>query len=255
MSAPDVEISVFADAEAASRAAALEFAALAGEAVRLRGRFSAALSGGAAPRRLFDCLASSPPGGGGRQEVAWGRVDLFWSDERDVAPGDEASNFRLAHQALVAHVPIPSERVHRVEAELGAVEAARRYEATITRVLGGTAESPPRFDLIYLGLGDDAHTASLFPGSPALRETDRLVAAPWVEHLQVYRVTFTPALINAARHVTVLVFGAGKADAVARVLEEDGPADLAPARIVRPLNGRVHWLLDRAAARRIGAGR
>jgi 6-phosphogluconolactonase len=245
------EVAVFGDAESASRAAAAEFVELAREAIGRRARFAVALSGGGAPRRLFELLALPRADGGVRDEVAWARVDLFWSDERHVPPDHEASNFRMADETLVSKVPVPRDRVHRIEAELEAEEAARRYESSITRALGGSAGSPPRFDLVYLGLGDDAHTASLFPGSAALHASDRLVAAPWVEHLQAHRVTFTPALVNAARHVTFLVFGEEKAAAVARVLEEEGPPDVAPARIVRPMDGRLRWVLDRAAARRL----
>jgi 6-phosphogluconolactonase len=254
---PPAEVSVFPDAQAASRAAAREFAERARDAVRARGRFAVALSGGGAPAGLFERLAARGPDDGVRDEIEWARVDLFWSDEREVAPDHRDSNFRVANEAFVSRVPIPAARVHRVEAELGAGEAARRYAATLLRVLGGALAAPPRLDLIYLGLGEDAHTASLFPGSPALHAEDRLVAAPRVEHLRAARVTFTPLLLNAAREVAFLVFGAAKAEAVARVLDEDGPADLAPARLVRPADGRVRWFLDRDAAgrlRRRGSG-
>lgn len=241
----DAEIVVVPDAEALAREAAQRFADLAREAAGSRGRFSVALSGGSTPGRLFRLLAEEPY----QVQIPWEQVHLFWGDERCVPPDDPGSNFRLAEEALIAHVPIPSENVNRVRGELEPAAAAWTYERELQDFFCGPRS---RFDLVLLGLGKDGHTASLFPGSPLLDERERL-AAPTTASYQdrpAQRVTLTLSAINTARQVLFLVAGGAKAEVVQAVIE--GPAGRYPAQRIQPTAGQLAWLLDAAAASRLG---
>jgi 6-phosphogluconolactonase len=241
----DAEIVIVPDAEALAREAARRFADLAREAAGSRGRFSVALSGGSTPRKLFRLLAEEPY----RAQVPWKQVHLFWGDERCVAPDDSGSNYRLAEEALIAHVPIPPENVHRIRGEVEADMAAQAYENRLQDFFCGPR---PRFDLVLLGLGEDGHTASLFPGSPLLDEKERLAAAATVSYQDrpAQRVTLMLPAINTARQVLFLVAGYAKAEVVQAVIE--GPAGRYPAQRIRPTAGHLTWLLDTEAASRLG---
>ncbi len=240
------EVVVVDSPEAVARAAAGRAVACARAAVAARGRFSVALSGGSTPRALFRLLAEAPL----RSEIAWARLDVFWGDERCVPPTHPDSNYRMAKEALLDHVPIPPDRIHRIAADTDDhAAAAMTYEAELARVLGGTpGGTPPVFDLLLLGMGADGHTASLFPGTPALAEHRRWVVANRVEKLGADRITLTWPILNRAADVLFLVAGADKAAALREVLE--GPRDVArlPSQGIRPEAGRLVWLLDRAAA-------
>jgi 6-phosphogluconolactonase len=248
MSARGPVIRRFPDLDALSRAAAVELAALARAAVAERGAFHVALSGGSTPKRLFQLLAAR-----GRDALPWDRVDLWWGDERAVPPDHADSNFGMAREALIEPLRLDAARVHRIAGELDPDAAARSY----ARALLETAGAPPVLDLVLLGLGPDGHTASLFPGSPALGETDRWVVANPVTSPLVggaaTRITLTAPAINAARRVRFLVAGADKAAALAAVL--DGPRDPAryPAQLIAPAGGDLAWLVDDAAAALRGA--
>jgi 6-phosphogluconolactonase len=233
-------IEIVADPEALARAAAHEVVAAAVASIAERDRFTVALAGGSTPRSAYRLLATPPYS----NHVAWGKVHLFWSDERAVPPTDPASNYGMARDALVAHVPIPPAQIHRIEGELSPETAATRYEAVLRRELGPS----PELDLVLLGLGEDGHTASIFPGQPVVRETVRLVASVVGPKPPPERITFTPVPINAARRVVMLASGAGKAAILARVLEGPLVPDQLPAQIVKPSRGTVHWLVDRPAA-------
>jgi 6-phosphogluconolactonase len=237
----DSEIVVLPDAEALAQEAARRFAALAGEAVASRGRFSVALSGGSTPGVLYRLLAEEPQ----RSSIAWKQVHLFWGDERCVPPDHPESNYRLAHETLIAHVSIPPQNVHRLRGELEPAAAARSYERELQDFFCGPK---PRFDLVLLGIGSDGHTASLFPRSEALAETGRLAVAVTAHYgdRPAERVTLTLPAINSARQVWFLVSGVAKAEIVQRVLEDADPH--LPARLVRPAAGQLTWLLDAAAA-------
>jgi 6-phosphogluconolactonase len=241
-------VRVVADGEAAARAAAEEVVAAAAPGVSERGRFTIALSGGSTPRRLYALLADAA--GPFRARVAWERVHVFFGDERHVPPEDAESNFRMAREALLDHVPVAS--VHRMRGELPeAAEAAREYEADLGRffALDPAKDPPPRLDLVLLGLGPDGHTASLFPGTDVLGERRRWVAAPRVARLGTDRITLTLPVLDRARRVVFVAAGAEKAEAVARVLAPgDSPP---PAARVRPEAGALLWILDRAAAARL----
>lgn len=203
------------------------------------GRFSVALAGGRTPQPLHALLAD--PREPYRDALPWALTHVFFGDERSVPPDDPASNYGAARDALLSRVPLPPGNVHRIRGEDDAGAAARAYEEELRRVLGPAA----RLDLVLLGLGADGHTASLFPGSPALEERTRLVAAPFVPSLGARRITLTLPALSAAARVVFLVSGAEKADALRRVLA--GAAEL-PAARVRPREGAALFLADRAAA-------
>lgn len=211
-------------------------------AVEARGSATVALSGGSTPRLLYDVLA----GDGFRDRVDWSRVLIFFSDERFVPPDSPESNFHTAELGLLSRVSVPPENIYRVPTVgVEPDEAAVRYEETVRAVVAG---SPlPQFDLIFLGMGPDGHTASLFPGSTALEVTDRLVAANFVERLDTWRITFTYPLLDAGRTVVFLVAGPDKAERLPRVLRGDDY----PAARVRPAAGRLYWLVDAAAASQV----
>jgi 6-phosphogluconolactonase len=238
------DITVAADADAVYRAAAGVFARASADAVAARDVFSVALSGGSTPKGLYSLLATDETF---RSAIAWDRGEFFWSDERHVPPDHPESNYRMAQDALLSGVPVKGNRIHRVRAELpDASVAAIAYEVDIRRTFDAYG-SIPRFDLILLGLGADGHTASLFPGTAALGERSRLVTANQVPALGE-RITMTYPLLNAARLVMFVVAGAEKAAAVRAVLQPDPDAPALPARLIKPEDGEVVWVLDREAA-------
>jgi len=231
-------IEIFANAQELARGAAEYFVARSGEAVAQKGFFSVALSGGSTPKALYQLLVDL--------DVPWSRIHFFWSDERHVPPDHPDSNYRMANEAMLSHVPVPQHNIHRVPSENpSATEAASEYEQTL---IEGTKQSLPQLDLIMLGLGTDGHTASIFPGSEVLHETERLVAAPWVDKFQTYRITMTLPLLNNGACVVFLVSGSEKAPIVKEVLE--GPEKY-PAQAVKPTRGELLWMLDKDAASEI----
>jgi 6-phosphogluconolactonase len=244
----DGQIILLPDPEAVAHEAAARWAQIAQEAVESRGRFSAALPGGSTPERLYRLLAEPPY----QAEIPWPRVHLFWGDERCVPHDHPDSNFRLADELFLSRVAIPADNVHRVPGELGPRAAAREYGRTLEDYFCGPHA---RFDLVLLGLGLDGHTASLFPGSPALQERRRLAVAVEAEYQgrPADRVTLTLPVINSARHVFLLVTGSDKAGIVQAVLE--GPAQQLPAQRVAPGTGELVWLLDAAAASQLASYR
>jgi 6-phosphogluconolactonase len=233
-------------------AAAEEIAAAAARAVAERGRFAIALAGGTTPRRLYELLAD--PGAPFRARVPWDRTHVFFGDERHVPPDHPESNYGMAREALLAHVPAAS--VHRMRGEdPDADRAARAYESDLASFFGADAGGPPPpLDLVLLGLGPDGHTASLFPGSDALRERRRWVVAPLVERLRARRITLTLPVLERAREVLFVVAGEEKAGALARALAARPGGDPPPAALVRPATGALVWIADEAAASRLGAG-
>jgi 6-phosphogluconolactonase len=244
---------IVADGAELARAAAEEVVRLAGEAVRASGRFTFVLSGGSTPRSLFGLLADANDSF--RDRIEWSAVHVFWGDERCVPPDHPDSNYRMAREALLDHVPLPAANVHRIPAEdPDPQKAAERYDAELRAFFSlADRELPelPRFDLILLGLGPDGHTASLFPGNAAVHEQQRRVLAPFVAKFNAHRITFTAPVINHAAEVIFLVSGEDKAAALAAVVEGEPQVDLYPAQIVRPEDGRLLWLVDRAAAQRL----
>ncbi len=226
-----------------AEAAARDFAARAEEAIDGRGRFAVALAGGSTPKATYEALARDYPG-----KLDWGRVHVFFGDERAVPPDHEDSNYRMAREALLSHVPV--EGVHRMRGELPPAEAAASYEEELREFFG--PDEFPSFDLILLGIGEDGHTASLFPETSALDVTDRWVVANPVLKLETTRLTLTIPVINAAKAVTFLVAGEGKAEALREILEGDADPRAYPAKFVRPQSGDLAWMGDRAAVWLLG---
>lgn len=243
------QVEVFPNTGALMQAAAEHFVRSAAEAIRASGRFVVALSGGSTPRSLYALLATDRYA----PRVDWSCVHVCWGDERCVPPGDPASNYRMAREALLDRVPVSEENVHRIRGEDESAATAAAYERGL-RELFHTPDGPPRptpgarFDLVLLGMGDNGHTASLFPGMAALRETRRWVVAERVAAVSPWRVTLTPVVINAGAEVTFLVSGREKAATLRRVLEGPYQPDELPAQVVVPPEGRLRWLVDAAAA-------
>ena len=240
------ELEICRDPQELYAKAASLFTQRAKEAVSTQGRFCVALSGGSTPEGIYRLLAGEPF----RSQVPWSEVHVFWGDERCVGPMDPASNYRLAERSLISSVPIPSQNVHRIAGELLPEEAARTYAQTLREIFSPRG-GMPRFDLILLGMGVDGHTASLFPASSALGETDRWVAAHFVQNVNAWRITLTLPVLNQAAHVMFLVSGRDKAAMVRRVIEDR--SDSPPAGLVRPAEGRLLWLVDREAAGQLGS--
>ncbi len=238
---------VFANNQVFVQGSADFVAEAAANAIADRGRFVMALSCGGTPRPIYARLA----GAGYRERIDWSRVHIFFGDERCVPPDDERSNCRMAREALLDHVALPAENIHRIRGEEDPAREALRYEQDLARLYRTTAF--PAFDLILLGMGDNGHTASLFPGTAALRETRRWVVPQYVEVMQTWRVTFTAPLINAARQVAFLVEGAGKAQMLWNVLKGPYQPDVWPSQLIQPVTGDLHWLVDAAAAGKIQA--
>lgn len=239
-------IQIFPDAEALMRGAAEMFVERARRAVPVCGRFSVALAGGNTPQRTYELLAGEPY----RSGIDWSRVHVFWGDERCVPPVDARSNYRVTRTALLDHVPIPAGNVHRIRGELHPADGARDYETVLAEHFG---TEPAQFDLVFLGLGTDGHTASLFPGAPVLREWTRRAAEVYVAELNMWRVTLTATVLNAAAVVAFLVSGADKADVLREVIFGPREPDRLPAQLVQPTASETRWLVDRAAASRLPA--
>lgn len=229
-------------AEVSERASEL-LIGIAREAIKARGEFTLALSGGSTPQALYKLLASEEKAA----RVGWRQAHVFWSDERAVPPEDAQSNYRMAHETLLAHVPVLPEQVHRMCGEDEPELAAEAYAAELEEHFG---VGDPRFSLILLGMGADGHTASLFPHSDLLSETTRTVAATYVKQLASHRLTLTLRTLNAAATIIFMVTGEAKAAALKEVFaSKANKDDLLPARLVRPSQGELIWLVDEAAAK------
>ena len=241
------EIIVCRDVDELNRRAAAQFVALANDAIARSGRFTVALSGGSTPQALYSLLASSDY----CKRVDWLRVHLFWGDERCVPPDHPESNYRMVREALLSQIQIPPENIHRMVGEIEPEQAAVSYAVELKQFFHLDENGWPRFDLIFLGLGEDGHTASLFPGSAALEETDRLVATAYVEKLHAQRLTLTLPAINAAAQASFLVSGQSKAPMIEKILGAGAARLDYPAARVAPADGRLTWLVDAAAAARL----
>lgn len=240
------QILIYKNADELAQAAAERFVQSARDAIAARGLFSVALSGGNTPKRVYSLLARDDF----KARIEWSKVHLFFGDERCVPPDHSESTYRMVLETLVSHVPIPSENVHRIRGEDEPKQSARLYEAELKVFFAGA--SWHRFDLVLLGMGEDGHTASLFPGTAALDEQIAWVVANWVEKLRTYRITLTLPAINAAANVVFLVIGSDKAERLAEVI--NGPFDpkRIPAQLIEPTDGKLVWLVDAAAAALLG---
>ncbi|HKC40640.1 MAG TPA: 6-phosphogluconolactonase [Gemmatimonadales bacterium] len=236
------DVAVLPSAAALADAAAGRFITAARDAIASHGQFIVALSGGSTPRDTYLLLGTEAL----VSRVMWSRVHVLWGDERCVPPDHIESNYRMARETLLDRVPIPAANVHRIHGEDDPATAAEVYEATLRALLRTPAGA--RIDLVLLGLGEDGHTASLFPGNAAVHERTRWVMAARASAASVWRITLTPAVINAAAEILFLVSGGAKAGILRRVLERPRRPQELPAQAIAPSNGRVRWCVDAAAA-------
>ena len=238
------EVLVGSDVEETARIAAGQFTAAARSVTGEGKPFHVGLSGGNSPRPLFQLLAGDPF----RQLVPWESIQFFWSDERNVPPGDPESNYSMTRELLLRHVSVPATHIHRIPTGDGtAIEAADLYQRSLRELLP-PLNGRPRLDYLLLGLGTNGHTASLFPHRPTLHEEERLVVADHVDEINAWRVTLTAPVLNNAAHIVFLVTGKEKASVVEQVLEGPRDPDAIPAQLIAPLSGSITWILDAAAA-------
>jgi 6-phosphogluconolactonase len=246
-------IQVAEDQEELGRFAAAQFVGRAIEAEREKGVFTVALAGGSTPKTLYELLANGNEPY--RAQLCWDKIHFFWGDERHVPPDHPDNNYRMVSEAMLTRVPVPLKNIHRIKSEIAdAAEAARKYEYTIREFFRLGKGQLPRFDLVLLGMGQDGHTASIFPNSDVINENERLVVASWIEKFKSYRITLTLPVLNNAASVILLVSGAEKARALSEVLEGDYRPESLPVQLVRPTTGNLLWLVDREAARLLKEG-
>ena len=235
------QFTILPDREVVAEATADRFTEAARDAIAERGIFRVALSGGSTPKRVYALLGEPAR----RDALDWSKVEFFWGDERTVPPDHPDSNFGVAYQALIAQLPdVRPDRVHRMPAEAPDLDsAALGYESELRLAFGARGSQPPAFDLVWLGMGRDGHTASLFPGSLALEEAERWVVANWCPSLEAWRMTLTYPVLMAARRILVVVTGSDKADALAAI--RSGGSGLPAEKVAGPA---VEWIVDAAAA-------
>jgi 6-phosphogluconolactonase len=239
------KVQVLPDLEAISREAATLFVNASRNAMAARKKFTVAISGGSTPRRLYTLLSSSPY----CDQVDWQKVHFFWTDERCVHKEDEASNFKVAFDRLLSKVRVPDANIHRIKGEEDPEKAARDYEADIRKFFG--ASGLPVFDLVLLGMGEDGHTASLFPASKSLEETARLAVPVYLDKPNWNRITLTLPVLNNAAQIIFLVVGSSKAAVLSEILSDGEKKREFPAGRITPVQGKVTWLIDREAAGRV----
>lgn len=234
-------ISVFQSSAALAKAAADLIIKISKQAIESRGKFVLSLSGGTTPENLFTLLAKPPY----RDQIPWNKTFVFWGDERFVPSDDKRNNAHKAKTLLLDHINIPAKNINPIPVDTEPNEAAKKYEAIITKFFG---KETPRFDLMFLGLGEDGHTASLFPGSDVVFENTRLVREVYVAEQRMYRITMTPPLINKAHTIAFLAEGENKAEILKTILIGPQQPDKFPAQVINADNGNLYWLIDKKAA-------
>lgn len=239
------EIRIFDDAENLSHAATNLFAEQAAESISERNCFLVALNGGNTPMRLFQLLGTDF-----RDQVDWNKAYIFWGDERCVPPDDAGSSYGQARDVLLSRVPIADSSVHRIKGELGPVEASKEY-SIVLKAFSSPPLDWPRFDLVYLGMGEDGHTASLFPGSPVDVAEPVIPVTAHYQDRPANRVTLTPVVFNSARIVVFMVTGEKKANTLAEVLSDSYNPEQYPAQRIKPKDGEAIWLVDKEAASKL----
>jgi 6-phosphogluconolactonase len=241
-----IEYIVEPDSNALARRAAEEFVAIAEDAAAKRGRARIAISGGSTPKAAFQLLAD--PSQPFLKRMPWDKLDLYWVDERTVPPDDAESNYRMTREAMLEQVPLKPEQIHRMEGELDPQAAAARYESLLRNTFRLEGAETPRFDLVQLGMGDDGHTASLFPHTEAIHELGRLVTANQVPQKDTWRITLTWPVINQASSVFFLIGGANKAELVKEVFTGPRDPERLPSQLIWPATGILTLVLDKDAA-------
>ena len=247
---PDVRI--LTNTDAIARRAAQDFLQSATQSVSEKGSFSVALSGGSTPKALYSLLATDAAL---RSQLPWDKMYMYFGDERSVGPDHADSNFRMATETMLSKVPIKPEQVFRIKGEYKDTEkAAQEYEQVLRTSFKIAEGQFPRFDLVFLGIGNEGHTASLFPGTKALHETKRLAVRNWVGKLYTNRITLTAPVINNAARVVFMVTGADKTLALKGILEGTHEPDQLPAQLIQPPNGKLLWLVDTVAGGMLSIG-
>ena len=241
-----VQVQVFSDLEAMSHKAAEIFVNSSRTCIASKGKFSAAISGGLTPRKLYSLLGSAEYS----PQVDWQRVHFFWVDERCVPKEHEESNFKTAFDTLLSKISIPGENIHRIKGEENPDKAARDYEKQVRKFV--RLSGLPMFDLVILGMGEDGHTASLFPGSNLLKERIRLAAPVYLERPNRNRITLTLPVLNNSTQVLFLLAGHSKADVVYEILGHGQKKERYPAGLISPVHGSITWLIDQEAAEKLG---
>lgn len=236
-----MERHLFANADDLARSFADWLVQYVKDVLQKQDRFTIALSGGGTPKKLYRLLASDTY----RDKIDWSRLHFFWGDERYVSPMDERNNARMCYDELLDHVPILHSQVHVMRTDIPAEESASEYEEVLHRYFDG---QPHSFDLVLLGLGDNSHTLSLFPGYDVVHETKKWVTAFFLVEQNMYRITLTAPVVNDAAAIAYLVTGSDKASAVREVINGKPDPDKHPAQVIKPATGQVHWFLDQAAA-------
>jgi len=248
-----LKIIYYVEPNAAALAArsAQYFVEMAEEAVEARGRARIAISGGSTPKAAFQLLGD--PHQPWRARMPWDKLELYWVDERCVPPDSQESNFRMTREALLDHVPLRSDKIHRMEGELEPDEAASRYESGLRNNFRLEGAEAPHFDLVQLGIGPDGHTASLFPHTEALNEMMRLVVSNHVPQMDAWRITLTWPVINQARSVFFIISGIDKAGVLKEVLTGPRDAERLPSQLIWPASGILTLILDKSAASQLPA--
>ena len=247
---PDVRI--LTNIDAIARRAAQDFLQSATQAVSEKGSFTVALSGGSTPKALYSLLATDAAL---RSQLPWDKMHMYFGDERSVGPDHADSNFRMATETMLSKVPVKPEQVFRIKGEYKDTEkAAQEYEQVLRTSFKIADGQFPRFDLVFLGIGNEGHTASLFPGTKALHESKRLAVRNWVGKLYTNRITLTAPVVNNAARVVFMVTGADKTLALKGILEGPHEPDQLPAQLIQPSNGNLVWLVDTVAGGMLSVG-
>jgi 6-phosphogluconolactonase len=236
-----VELHKFKDAEALSEAVAKWIVDIIADTLQQHPRFTIALSGGSTPERLHKLLASSP----NKEQIDWKKLHIFWGDERAVPFSDSRNNAKMAYDTLLDHVSVPAEQIHVMRTDIPPEQSAVEYEKILHRYFG---ETGPSFDLVLLGMGDDGHTLSLFPGTAVIHEENAWVTSFFLKAQDMYRITLTRPIVNRAARVAFLTTGAKKAHALKEVLKGKYNPDVYPSQTIMPQAGELHWFVDEAAA-------
>lgn len=244
-----MELHIYKDADALSVAVADWMATLIYTKLQGQQRFTLALSGGSTPQKLHKILASSPY----KEKIDWTKLHIFWGDERYVPLTDERSNAKMAFDTLLNHVPVPAENIHIMRTDISPEASAVEYEKILHSYFGeeGTASSIATFDLLLLGMGDDGHTLSLFPGTTMVNEKATWCSSFFLQQQDMYRITITQTAANLSKHIAFLTTGGGKTAALQQVLQGAFNPNLYPSQLIKPVNGQLHWFVDEAAAAKL----
>jgi len=236
-----MELQVYSDAQQLSQAAAKWIAGLIAETLKVRDRFTIALSGGSTPKLLHKILAATPY----KDQIDWSKMHIFWGDERAVPFEDDRNNAKMAYDTLLNFVPVPPSQIHVMRTDIEPEESAIEYEKILHQYFDKTSNT---FDLVLLGMGDDGHTLSLFPGTAIVHEEKAWAKAFFLPAQDMYRITLTKTIVNKAAYIAFLTTGTGKAHALKEVLKGAYNPDLYPSQEIKPVNGELHWFVDEAAA-------